>query len=242
MNQEILVIAGTAASIGFVHTLLGPDHYLPFVVIARARHWRLSKTLVVSSLCGLGHVLSSVILGLVGIALGMALFKLENIESFREGLAAWMLIGFGFIYLLWGMYAALNNRPHRRLHGPGNTPGSVSDTDHPSHDEEEHSHSHGHGSDNTTLTPWVLFIIFVFGPCKPLIPIIMYPAAQHSGTGVFLVAAAYGVSTIIAMLVVISLMSLGIRIVKLGRLERWIHAIAGALIMLAGVSVKFLGL
>ena len=84
------MIAGTAAGIGFVHTLLGPDHYLPFIVIARARRWRLSKTLLVSALCGLGHVLSSVILGLVGIGLGVALFRLESIESFREGLASWM--------------------------------------------------------------------------------------------------------------------------------------------------------
>jgi hypothetical protein len=70
----------------------------------------------------------------------------------------------------------------------------------------------------------------------------MYPASQHSTAGVFLVAAAYAVSTIATMLVVIALMSWGIRFVNLGRLERWTHAMAGALILLAGVSVKFLGL
>jgi len=25
---------------------------------------------------------------------------------------------------------------------------------------------------------WALFLIFVFGPCEPLIPLIMYPAAK----------------------------------------------------------------
>jgi len=30
MSGEIAILAGTAATIGFTHTILGPDHYLPF--------------------------------------------------------------------------------------------------------------------------------------------------------------------------------------------------------------------
>jgi nickel/cobalt transporter (NicO) family protein len=37
MSQELTVITITAASIGLFHTLMGPDHYLPFIVMARAR-------------------------------------------------------------------------------------------------------------------------------------------------------------------------------------------------------------
>ncbi|MCW4043142.1 MAG: hypothetical protein NWE90_05410, partial [Candidatus Bathyarchaeota archaeon] len=96
LTSGILVIAGTAATIGFVHTVLGPDHYLPFIVISRARNWSLPKTLLISFFCGLGHVLSSVVLGFVGIALGVAVLRLETVESFRGGAAAWLLIGFGF--------------------------------------------------------------------------------------------------------------------------------------------------
>lgn len=102
MNNEILILAGTAASIGFAHTVLGPDHYLPFIVIGRARQWTLPRTLFISFLCGLGHVLSSVVIGLVGIALGIAIFRLEGIETFRGSLAAWLLIGFGLAYSVWG--------------------------------------------------------------------------------------------------------------------------------------------
>jgi nickel/cobalt exporter len=32
MNSEILILAGTAATLGFVHTLIGPDHYFPFIL------------------------------------------------------------------------------------------------------------------------------------------------------------------------------------------------------------------
>ena len=31
MDQHIPLLIGTAATLGFVHTFLGPDHYLPFV-------------------------------------------------------------------------------------------------------------------------------------------------------------------------------------------------------------------
>src|SRR5512136_3062953 len=112
MSGDIWVLAGTAASLGFIHTVIGPDHYLPFIVMARARRWPLPKTLLISFLCGLGHVLSSVVLGFLGIGLGIALTKLKGVESFRGSLAAWLLIGFGLAYFVWGARRALKNRPH----------------------------------------------------------------------------------------------------------------------------------
>ena len=32
MNDSIALLSVTAISIGFLHTLLGPDHYLPFIL------------------------------------------------------------------------------------------------------------------------------------------------------------------------------------------------------------------
>lgn len=98
MPEEYAVLIVIAASIGFLHTLLGPDHYLPFIVMARARQWSLLKTAWITFMCGLGHVASSVLLGIVGIALGIAVSKLEGIESFRGDLAVWALIAFGLVY------------------------------------------------------------------------------------------------------------------------------------------------
>ena len=45
MPVDIGLLVLTAASIGFVHTLLGPDHYLPFVAMGAARRWSTRKTL-----------------------------------------------------------------------------------------------------------------------------------------------------------------------------------------------------
>lgn len=85
--QEVIVIAGTAALIGFTHTLLSLDHYLPFIVLSKARKWSYGKTALITFISGLGHVLSSVVLGFVGILIGTAVFKLESIESVRGEIA-----------------------------------------------------------------------------------------------------------------------------------------------------------
>lgn len=237
ISGEILVIAGTAATLGFVHTVLGPDHYLPFIVLSRARSWSLPKTLLISFLCGLGHVLSSVVLGFVGIALGIAVSRLEGVESFRGGLAAWLLIGFGFAYFIWGIHRAIKRKPHNHVHLHA--------------DGLEHEHLHGHEANHshihdqkgrTKTTPWILFIIFIFGPCEPLIPLVMYPGMKHNIGGVVLVTVAFGLATILTMLCIIAISSWGVSFLRFGRLERYVHALAGGMIFISGLSVQFLGL
>ena len=100
MNTDIYILSLTAASIGFIHTLIGPDHYLPFIMMAKAGKWSKNKTIWVTILCGIGHVLSSVVLGIVGIAAGIALDRLELIEGTRGEIAGWALISFGFLYMI----------------------------------------------------------------------------------------------------------------------------------------------
>ena len=97
MNDEILILVASAASIGFLHTLFGPDHYLPFIVMSKTGKWTFKKTAIVTFLCGIGHVIGSIVLGLVGITLGVAVSKLEILESFRGEFAAWFLIAFGLL-------------------------------------------------------------------------------------------------------------------------------------------------
>ncbi|MCX5803038.1 MAG: sulfite exporter TauE/SafE family protein [Proteobacteria bacterium] len=237
MSQELIILTVTAASIGFFHTLFGPDHYLPFIVIAKARKWSLIKTTFITTLCGIGHIGSSVLLGIVGIALGIAVTKLEALESFRGNLAAWGLIAFGLMYFVWGLRRALRNRPHKHPHFHQDGDNHVHEHIH----TEEHVHVHSsEGAIN--ITPWILFTIFVFGPCEPLIPILMYPAAKSSLLGLILVTSVFGGVTIMTMLGIVLISSLGINILPMERLERYNHALAGATIFLCGIAIQFLGL
>ncbi len=237
MSTEIVVLGVSAASIGFLHTVLGPDHYLPFIVMARARGWSLAGTAWVTLLCGLGHIGSSALLGLIGVAFGMAASRFAAAESLRGGLAAWGLIGFGLIYFACGMRRAWRHRPHTHWHH------HVDGTEHWHAHQHAAAHVHPHEANGVaTLTPWILFTIFIFGPCEPLIPLVMYPAARHSLWGVGLVTGVFGAVTILTMLAVVLASTAGITLLPVRRLERYNHALAGATIMACGVAMEFMGL
>jgi len=237
MSKELTVLTVTAASLGFFHTVFGPDHYLPFIVMANARKWSLVKTSWITFLCGLGHIGSSVLIGLIGIALGIAVTKLEAVESFRGNIAGWLLIAFGLIYFVWGLRRAYRNRPHTHPHI--HSGGTIHSHEH--NHREGHIHIHEqNGAIN--LTPWILFTIFVFGPCEPLIPLVMYPAARNSISGVIVVTAVFGGVTILTMMGIVLASTFGINLLPMSKLERYNHALAGGAIFLCGVAIQFLGL
>jgi len=236
MNTELGVLIITAASIGFFHTLFGPDHYVPFVMMSWARKWSVLKTALITFLCGLGHIGSSVVLGLVGVALGLAVKNLEIVESVRGNIAAWLLIAFGLVYFVWGLRRAYQKKSHSHSHIHVGA-----EHEHQHSHQLEHAHVHDEKS-NISITPWVLFTIFVFGPCEPLIPILMYPAAKNSLFGLAMVTGVFGAATIGTMLVVVMLSVAGVNFVQLSRLQRFSHAIAGATICLCGLAIQFLGL
>ena len=237
MNAELSTLVITAASIGFLHTLLGPDHYLPFIMMSWARKWSRTKTLVITFLCGLGHIASSIVLGMIGVSLGLAVKKLELIESSRGNIAAWLLIAFGMAYLVWGLRRAYKNKPHVHTH----IHTGANEHEHPHDHHSEHSHLHN-GEDRSSFTPWALFAIFVFGPCEPLIPILMYPAAKIGFFGVLIVVLVFGSATIATMLGAVLLASSGVNFLPLAKVQRFAHVIAGATILLCGLAIQFLGL
>lgn len=237
MISEITLLSLSAAAIAFVHTLLGPDHYLPFVAMSRARGWGRRKTLRITAICGLGHLAGSVALGLVGIAVGIQLSSLEWLEGARGQLAAWMLIAFGLVYTAWGLRQALKKRPHTHWHSHDGITHS-----HVHCHQDDHAHVHNETARSRSLTPWVIFVIFVLGPCEPLIPLLMYPAARESLAGVVAVTVVFGLVTMLTMLGVVALAVRGMARLRLKRFERFSHALAGGAVLFCGLGVAFLGL
>lgn len=237
MSTEINALILTAATMGFFHTILGPDHYLPFVMISWARKWSGFKTAIITFLCGIGHIFSSIVLGLIGVAFGIMVGKLQIIESFRGNIAAWLFIAFGLVYFVWGLRRAYKNKPH--THGHLHIDHDDHTHEHTHHDHHTHIHAE---EKKTNITPWVLFIIFVFGPCEPLIPLLMYPAAKSSWNGLIMVTAVFGATTILTMMTLVLVARSGISFARLNPLNKFSHAIAGATICLCGLAIVFLGL
>jgi nickel/cobalt exporter len=132
---------------------------------------------------------------------------------------------------------AYKNKPHMHTH----VHTGATEHQHPHGHHSEHSHVHN-GEGGTSITPWVLFAIFVFGPCEPLIPILIYPAAKMGFFGVLLVVIVFGTATIATMLVAVILASMGVNFLPLARMQRFAHVIAGATICLCGLAIQFLGL
>jgi len=233
----------TAATIGTIHTLLGPDHYVPFVALARSRSWSLRRTWAVTAICGVGHVLGSIVLGFLGIGLGWAVGSLVHVESIRGSVAGWLLLGFGLAYTAWGVRQGIRNRPHSHVHAHAD--GTLHQ--HPHGHAGEHAHPHDQRALESRqirqaflrrwLGPWTLFVVFVLGPCEPLIPILMYPAAAHDWWGVTAVAGVFALTTITTMLLVVTTGAIGLARLPGRSFERWSHALAGAALAGCGLAV-----
>jgi ABC-type nickel/cobalt efflux system permease component RcnA len=237
MMNEFLILLLATASLALIHTLTGPDHYLPFIVISKARKWPMKKTILFTALCGVGHVGSSVILGLFGIALGIAVGKLELIEGMRGSIVSWLFTSFGLVYLVWGVRNAVRNKSHKHRHFHDDE--GMHEHEHTHHDEHMHVHETGKKGD---LTPWILFTIFVFGPCEPLIPIVMYPAAKSNFSDLIILTVVFSLITIMTMIFLVAAASMGMEFFPMKKLERYSHALAGGAMFVCGLGMLFLNL
>ena len=237
MTQELSLLLIATISIAFIHTLTGPYHYLPFIVVSKAKKWSLAKTVLFTTLCGIGHVGSSVILGFTGIALGIAVGRLEFIEGVRGNIISWIFTAFGLMYLIWGIRRSVRNKPHQHIHF--HSKGDKHLHEHTHHYEHLHIHEDG---DKRNLTPWILFTIFIFGPCEPLIPLVMYPAAKNNYSDLILVTIIFSAVTILTMLFLVLITLYGIKLMPMKAMEHYNHALAGGTIFLCGAGMLLLGL
>lgn len=238
MSPELSVLLLTALTLGVVHTAVGLDHTLPFVLLGRARNWTLTHTLVVASLCGVAHVMSSVVIGLLGTTLAIGLSSLSWFEAARGSWAAIALIVFGLAYSAKALWDIRTRSPHRHVHM--HTDGTV------------HRHLHGHGASHSH---WVslpthssggvtlaLLVVFLLGPCEALLPLMTAPSLMNNPGASLVVALVFGTTTLVTMNVLIALGWYGLQSAWLLRVEPHIHWVAGVIIALSGVGIQIGGL
>ena len=111
IDNTLPALCSSALAIGVFHTLLGPDHYLPFVALSKARAWSWRRTLVITAGFGLAHTLGTVLLGAAGLALGLQLGWLQSVEALRGDLAAKGLLAIGILYTAWALWRLARHRP-----------------------------------------------------------------------------------------------------------------------------------
>jgi len=234
MPDSLPVLMLATAGVAGLHTIAGPDHYIPFIALARSRGWEWKKTVWWTIICGLGHVWSSVLLGLLAAAIGWSIHAVGWMQEIRGSFAGWCLLLFGLIYFVVGLVRLKTNRLHKHFEQDSN--GSLYVFEH------RHGGSAGQGKRHR-LTPWVLFIIFILGPCEPIIPLLYLPAAEQSWMAFLMLVLVYSIVTLASMVLMVAIGYFGWG--RMGNnefLQRYHQPIGGAAVFLCGLGMVFFGL
>lgn len=231
ISATLLSLSLTAITIAFFHTAAGPDHYLPFIVLSRSRGWSRSKTLLLTIVCGFGHVASSIVLGLIGVFLGWQLSEISFLQDVRGDMSSWALLIFGLVYLVWGIMRARKPQAHKHF--------DVMDEDVYVY---EHKHNQAYvPSSRVKVTPLVLFAIFVMGPSEPIIPLLFFSGTHRSPAEILWLTALFTLTTIITMVAMVILGNYGYSRLKTESIDRFSHAIGGFVISFCAFGMLFLG-
>jgi ABC-type nickel/cobalt efflux system permease component RcnA len=231
------MLLATAGAAALLHTLI-PDHWLPFVLVGRARSWSGMTTAAVSGFSAVVHVVTSVALGLAALGIGMT--AAEAIGETLHHVGAALLVLFGLAYALWawrkgGHFHPGGNLLHRRGEEQPCT-GQEGD----SHPEHLHYHADGHliGGHAGWSGFWLAVIVGA-NPCILVLPIMVATAGR--GAPLFwLVVATYGAATAV---LIVGLSVLGVaagRRLRLPVAARYMEAASGLLIALLGLFFWFM--
>jgi nickel/cobalt transporter (NicO) family protein len=204
-----------SAGVGFGHAIL-PDHWVPLAVLGRTRRYPLTRVARLSGLAGVAHVLVSILLGAVIIAVGLQ-FR-STVQSAQDTIIGGVLIltGLGFAVL------ELGGRGHHHNH------------------EHGHEHGHAHDSDQEGRLRGLAAVMVPFGaaasPDLTILPVFLASATAGVSTaiGSLLIFAAVTIGTIVGLTLAACFGGYQIQ----GRwLERWGNAFTAATLVVIGALV-----
>ena len=233
MSSTTPALLAAAAGVGFGHAIL-PDHWVPLAVLGRTRGYRLSRVARLSGIAGVAHVLVSLLLGGVIVAVGLQ-FR-SSVQSAQSDVIGGLLIltGLGF--------AALELSGHGHHH----------DAD----DRDGHGHRHGHTHDRARLLSTaesdarvateegrvrgLAAVMIPFGaaasPDLTILPVFLAATTAGVGTAVgsLVVFAAVTISTIVGLTLLACFGGYRLR----GQwLERWGNAFTALVLIAIGALV-----
>jgi nickel/cobalt exporter len=226
----------TAAATAAFHTLI-PDHWLPFVLVGRARGWTAGTTAAVSGFSAIVHTALSVLLGIGALALGVG--AAHVIGQRLERASGVLLVVFGTAYALWAWRKGGHFHPGGALLHRHEAPARCDGHEGPENPE----HLHYHADDR-----WIragkgalsLALIVGLNPCVLVLPI-MVASAEQGPAAVALVTAAYSVTTVVLMVGLSVTGVAGARRIPVPAAARHMEAASGVLIAVAGGLFLALG-
>jgi nickel/cobalt exporter len=223
-------LLAAAAGVGFGHAIL-PDHWVPLAVLGRTRRYPLSRVARLSGLAGIAHVLVSLVLGAVIIAIGLQ-FR-SAIQSAQDTIIGCVLIATGVGFAVFELTG----------HGHGHEHGHSHHLDDDAHDHDHGVHEHGehaHREPSKGRVQGLAAVMVPFGaaasPDLTILP-------------VFLAATTAGVATAVGSLVIFAAVTIGTIVgltlaaarggyeIRGEWLERWGNVVTALVLVVIGVLV-----
>lgn len=213
-------IAVTGFSVAFLHAAL-PTHWLPFVLAGRGQGWSHSRTMAVTALAGGGHVLFTVLLGVLIVWLGITVDRWTG--SIFPWIASLVLILFGLYY--WFRIGHGHNHVH--------------------FDDEDHDPGHDHSaqpalkagaprSDAAVIAGLVTAL--TFSPCEGFLPVFI-AGVRYGWVGFAILCLILAVATLAGMLLLTELTLRGLQHLKLEALAVYEGRILGGILISLGLAV-----
>ncbi len=214
----LFVVAGSAV-VGAVHALL-PDHWIPYVVLSKARGWDLPRSLASVVAGGVAHLVSTTVLGVLIAYLGAE--ALAKAGPVAELAGAGLLVVFGGVLSLRGLAAARRGEGH--LHG---------------HAHGREGHTHGSAPPRRDRGYLLQGALLGIRPCAEAIPVFL-AASVYGLTSSLLAVLAWVAATLGTMVTIVWVSLTGLRGVNPDFLSRYGDLVAGLVILVMGLGAVVL--
>jgi nickel/cobalt exporter len=224
-------LLAASAGVGFGHAIL-PDHWVPLAVLGRTRRYPLSKVARLSGLAGIAHVMISIVLGAVIIAIGLQ-FR-STVQSAQDTIIGCLLIATGL------GFAAFELTGHGHGHGHAHDHGEADDPGH-SHrpGPGDHHGAHEHPAERGGVRGLAAIMVPFGAAASPDLTILpVFLAATTAGA-----ATAIGSLLIFAAVTIVTIVGLTLAAARGGYqirgewLERWGNAITALVLVIIGALV-----
>ncbi len=212
-GSEKLLLISAVAGVGILHTMV-PDHWLPIALMARQRRWSRGETIRTAFLASIGHVLSTLLVGVVVWFAGVAFA--QRFGYLADKTASIALFTFGG----WIAFAAWRELQRQ--------------DDGIQHSMRSHAHNHQHCHPSKDKSRLPLLLILGSSPMVEGIP--AFFAAGKYGLGLIAVmSGVFALSTIATYILLCFSSAEGLQRLHLGALERYGELLSGSFIALIGI-------
>lgn len=207
------MLTGSLA-LSLVHAAV-PNHWLPLVAIGRAEGWSRSRALRVTAAVGAAHTASTILIGVLIGAMGLAFA--EGRESLLRLGAAAILLGLGVAYLVADWRGARHHHHHHDVDVPGGS---------------------GRGRSDRGIMLSLAVAMF-FSPCLELEAYYL-TAATEGWWAIAAVSAVYFAVTVMGMMALVALGWASAQRLHWHLLEHHERAVTGGLLVVLGAVAWFL--